>query len=768
MKTQLFSHPYKMASRLLLTACLAFILLPSCLPTQRGNTDAAYFNDKKLMLTARWEKPFSREETESRHAPKGPFLGNGDVGITTYTSFNRQTLRIGKVDFITDNWEDWTGNGPAALPVGGLEINVHSQPAEGFCYEMSQLEAELRMKTGTHEQVDMTTWMTMDDNYVVTELSTASEKPVAVTVTTYAGCEDTCYATTADICEEIAQVSRRTKSEGNVRWINRAGISTRTIGTESRKHKLSESQVTEEFTIAAGKPVYVVAYVSGSENDNARLPETAEKLRSLTLGKIALLKKGKEDWWKDMWTRSYVETYDSLLDRQYLSSIYLMASAYNLHSPVCGGMYGVWNMNDTMNYHGDIHLNYNSQAGFYSMFSSNRPELAMPYYDFLEKLIPEGKRRAKEELGLVHPSLKGKSCRGLLFPVSALGNGYFYCQYWQQTINAPYNIPLYSWYYEYTGDEKFLRERAYPFIRECGDFYEDYLEKKVQGDTYRYNITTGGHENSWDLNPPSDLGFVELTFRLLLRYSEQLGVDTQRRALWTDIVTHLPQYKVIMPTKKPNQGLPVYAKNENGWDLPSHVIQLHPVYPCEVLNLHSDSTALQLARNTLYYYAVSQKGFTETMNELGLSAFIMGARIGFSPELLIENMKTLIGRTGQNFLILDGHHCLEKTTFVETINSMMLQSVDGILHLFPCWPASPASFTRLRTKGAFLVSASYNGKSVTSLKIESTNGGICKLQNPWPGKQIKITEEDVTVSYKQEICSFQTQKGHTYCITPQM
>lgn len=73
--------------------------------------------------------------------------------------------------------------------------------------------------------------------------------------------------------------------------------------------------------------------------------------------------------------------------------------------------------------------------------------------------------------------------------------------------------------------------------------------KKVQGDTYRYNITTGGHENSWDLNPPSDLGFVELTFRLLLRYSEQLGVDTQRRALWTDIVTHLPQYKVIMPTK---------------------------------------------------------------------------------------------------------------------------------------------------------------------------------------------------------------------------
>ena len=42
----------------------------------------------------------------------------------------------------------------------------------------------------------------------------------------------------------------------------------------------------------------------------------------------------------------------------------LQAAAYDEHSPACGGMYGVWNMDDEMNYHGDIHLNYNSQGGF--------------------------------------------------------------------------------------------------------------------------------------------------------------------------------------------------------------------------------------------------------------------------------------------------------------------------------------------------------------------------------------------------------------------
>lgn len=101
---------------------------------------------------------------------------------------------------------------------------------------------------------------------------------------------------------------------------------------------------------------------------------------------------------------------------------------------------------------------------------------------------------------------------------------------------------------------------------------------------------------------------------------------------------------------------------------------------------------------------------------------------------------------------------------------MMLQSVESVLHLFPCRPASPASFTRLRTKGAFLVSATYDGKTVTTLKLESTNGGICRLQNPWAGKRIKITEneKEITASYEQGICSFHTRKGHTYCITPQM
>lgn len=45
-----------------------------------------------------------------------------------------------------------------------------------------------------------------------------------------------------------------------------------------------------------------------------------------------------------------------------------------------------------------------------------------------------------------------------------------------------------------------------------------------------------------------------------------------------------------MPIRQPNQGLPVYAKNEAGWDAPNHMIQLHVAYACEDIPSHDTFT----------------------------------------------------------------------------------------------------------------------------------------------------------------------------------
>lgn len=46
------------------------------------------------MLTATWRSPFSYIDTRSNHAPFGPYLGNGDVGVVAFTSDQSQTLKL--------------------------------------------------------------------------------------------------------------------------------------------------------------------------------------------------------------------------------------------------------------------------------------------------------------------------------------------------------------------------------------------------------------------------------------------------------------------------------------------------------------------------------------------------------------------------------------------------------------------------------------------------------------------------------------------------
>lgn len=735
---------------------------------KNSDADNQFFLSKKNLMTAVWNAPFSYESIRSNHAPIGPYIGNGDVGVVCHTAENSQTFRISKVDFVTDGWSDWAGSGPAALPVGGVKITVESPISSGYKYEMDQLGNELRMRTATAQPVHMKSWISVNENLLVTELVNNTKTPIKISVDTYADSISATYGTTADVNSNITQVTRQTKTT-DVRWVSKAGISTKVLGASSICSRKSQAQTNTHFTLKAGKTVYVLSYISGGGMKNDAQMENAYKtLYDLQNNRLNELRNTKIAWWKDMWYRSYVETNDELINRQYLSSIYFLASAYNEHSPACGGMYGVWNMDDKMMYHGDIHLNYNSQAGFYSVFSANRPEIAKPFYNFIEAILPDGRRRAQNDMGTVHPSLAGKSFRGAVFLVGGLGIGIPYNYYWQQTMNAPFNVPLFSWYYEYTGDLDFLKNRAYPFIKECGDFYEDYMKKEPYGDTYRYSITTGAHESSWDLNPPSDLGFVKQTFSLLLKYSKLLDVDEKRRILWQDILDHLPKYKVIQPTKTPNKGLPVFAKNEAGWDLPNHMIQMHPVYPCEVLDLLSDPDSLQIAKNTVEYYEVDQNGFQGSMNALGLSGYIMAARVGFSPEIIIKNLSILASGSQKNFLITDGHHASEKTALVETVNSMMLQMLDNTLYIFPNWVKSSASFTRLRTKGAFLVSADYDGTTITNLSIYSEKGTKCQIHNPWKEKEIQVMEngKQIAVSKTGERFSFETKIGRHYIIRP--
>jgi hypothetical protein len=85
------------------------------------------------------------------------------------------------------------------------------------------------------------------------------------------------------------------------------------------------------------------------------------------------------------------------------------------------------------------------------------------------------------------------------------------------------------------------------------------------------------------------------------------------------------------------------------------------------------------------------------------------------------------------------------------------------MYVFPNLTKKSASFTRLRAKGAFLVSADYDGEAVSNLRILSEKGQDLTLKNPWKGKKVAIIDE--TTGRKimgGDFIKIKTKAGHTY------
>jgi hypothetical protein len=111
-------------------------------------------------------------------------------------------------------------------------------------------------------------------------------------------------------------------------------------------------------------------------------------------------------------------------------------------------------------------------------------------------------------------------------------------------------------------------------------------------------------------------------------------------------------------------------------------------------------------------------------------------------------MAALLSTMHSNFWPDLGGGGIEQSGATEAINSALLQSQEGFLRLFAMWPANEsASFTTLRARGGFLVSASLAAGAgvqspVTVFASSSAAAGSarnCSVLSPWAGGAPAVT-----------------------------
>jgi hypothetical protein len=100
------------------------------------------------------------------------------------------------------------------------------------------------------------------------------------------------------------------------------------------------------------------------------------------------------------------------------------------------------------------------------------------------------------------------------------------------------------------------------------------------------------------------------------------------------------------------------------------------------------------------------------------------------------------------------------------IMDMLLHARRGINYLFAGAPPSWESvgFERMLTEGGFLVSAARAGGKVTDVAVDSQNGGVFRLANPWRGPVLVVRAPDQQESLSGAVLEIATKPGETITI----
>ncbi len=473
------------------------------------------------------------------------------------------------------------------------------------------------------------------------------------------------------------------------------------------------------FVLRPGELVTVAtAMMSDLDTKDFRVA-AKRRVDSLQPSDIEKLSARHQAWWREFWSRSFIEIPDKLIEQQWYAAQYIMGSCSRA-GKVAPGLWGNWITTERPMWNGDYHLNYNFEAPFYGVYAANHPEISLPYYDALNQSIPSGESNAARH-----------GWKGIHFPASIgpwgmrpEGDDSDY----GQRSNAAYAALNFIWYYQYTQDRDWLKRAGYPFLRGVEKFWTDYL-KFENGRYVIYNDSI--HEGSGpDFNSILSLGLVRALYKNLLVMSADLGVDESLRPHWRDILARISDWPL-----QEREGKTVFRYTERGmaWNN-GNTLGIQHIFPAGAIGLDSSPRELEISRHMLDAMARwdDQNG--------ACSWYTACARVGYPPEIILQHLRKLYDRSAMpNGLLNFGAGGIENVSPSLAVSEMLLQSHEGVLRFFPCWPRKlDARFGSLRAVGAFLVSAEFTSGNITGVKLTSEKGNDCVIVNPWPEKSVRV------------------------------
>lgn len=706
----------------------------------------------------------------------GALMGNGDIGVVAGgPTVAEQRFSFGKSDFWGTHW-NVKHNAPevSILQLGSLTVTspgVTSGGDKDYRVDQDILNAQvlttlrlggalvhLRSFTADGENVFLTE-VTTDSPSVRLQLSLAMPPSSPDTHVVYPAAEGT--------AKGMLWATRENDLTKPGDYKARAAIAVRLVGASFADHSSAQNAALGIFTVKRGTPVWIVtAFESDARMSldgpsfDALRDKALVQAEHINFARVRELEAAHQAWWKHFWTRSLVDLHDKTLQDYYYGALYVLGSSSRAgHLPP--SLWSNWLTTDNGAWGGRYFMNYNEEAPFYGVFSSNHPDLAQPYNRMVLAQSPwqHNRTAAAGYKGVAFQRTFSPftviATPPALIPVAPEKN--YKKLPADQKSNGTFSLLPVIQYWEYTRDDNFLRAQLYPAMKQMDAFWRDFAVRFPDG-TWNFEHSSA-HEGGEDLNPSLDIGFaLRLTHELILT-SKILGVDADMRPTWQSFADHLAPY----PSGKVD-GEQVYyiadrvhntIKNHGLFEPGDQPINLEgPVFPGENLAIGGDPTQLQTAKNSLRL--MNSWGVTKGGNSFNgfCKEFPIAARIGWPADDLVAKFKAAILHQWRpsNLTVFQGGGGIETVGSIEAIDSMLLQHELGVLRVFPDWPKDmDASFTDLRAKGAFLVSSQQHNGRVSFVDIRSEHGGSLTLQSPWGPEPVSVDGHKVIPNHRGQL-----------------
>ncbi|MFE1958618.1 carbohydrate-binding protein [Streptomyces sp. NPDC059479] len=431
------------------------------------------------------------------------------------------------------------------------------------------------------------------------------------------------------------------------------------------------------------------------------------------------------NWWHAFWEKSFVQYSNGSREADYMENVYYL-STYMI---AAGGYanYPFHFINGTFRATGDAtkwsnsYWYWNQRDVYNSFLASNHPDLLAGFNKLYSRNFDALKAYTRTRYnvdGIWVPETMGwdGNARGTV-------NSDYTKNIWSTGAEAAYNMYLQA---KYTNDTNYLRNTAYPFMREVAKFYAAKLSYDSGTGKY-YVATSNSHETYWNVpNAITDLAAVRTLFPLAIQTGADLGLDADLRPQWQRILDNLIAYpsdaNVYLPHTPP---ISQTRNNEN--------VAAELIWPYDLTGIGYPDQ--QKAINTW-----NARPFP--YGNVWANDAVQAARLGLGDQTF-QGMKTML-RQYQNYpngLTANTNGVFEYLgVHLTATNESLLQSYNDKIRVFPAVP-SDSSFVgkfSLLAKGGFLVSSEREAGEIKYVGVKSQYGNSTRIVNPWGTQQVRV------------------------------